>query len=353
MSALNYMTQLLHICSGKQQNRVLGVGVIKKSAIFSFTAQGLSLAKKIAEFIDAEVIENPKEVKKYIARNFTNCDKLVFVGAVGIAVRLIKDYITTKDKDPAVVVVDECGRFAIPLLSGHLGGANELAKAISTEINATPVITTATDINNKFAVDLFAKTNNMKIADISKIVSVSSAILHCEAISLYSDFVVQGEYPFEHSQTSLVGVSISLDDKKSPFDITLNLVPQIITLGVGCRKNTDPVVFENYILEVLEREKISILAIETIASIDIKSSEKAILDFAEKYGIATKFYSADELQKVEGEFASSSFVKSITGVDNVCERSAVCASGAQIILPKESRDGITVSLAKKDWKCSF
>lgn len=131
---------------------------------------------------DDKAFRNVKEFAKPIdsslrdwtGRRFAQSDAIIFIGACGIAVRSIAPFVSSKKTDPAVVVIDEQGKFAISLLSGHIGGANELTEEISNLLHATPVITTATDINNKFAVDVFAKTNGCYISDMTMAKEISA-----------------------------------------------------------------------------------------------------------------------------------------------------------------------------------
>ncbi len=324
---------------------------LKKIALISFTQKGKLLCERIKSVNGYEFFEASKPTKDFIKDNFNSIDGFIFVGAIGIAVRLTKDSIKSKDIDPAVIVLDENGEFVIPILSGHLGGANEIAIDLASGLNCTPVLTTATDINNKFAVDVFAKKNSMKVLNIDKIKNISSAVLRDEAINFSSDFIVEGEIPFIFDKTVNTGISISLEAKQL-FETTLHLIPKIIVLGVGCRRDTKSKDFEEYVLKILKDNNISIHSVVKLASIDLKSNEKAILDFAKKYEIECEFFTVDELNEVDGDFTKSEFVKSITGVDNVCERSAVRAN-AQLILRKQSENGMTIALAKREWRCHF
>ncbi len=326
-----------------------------KVALFSFTENGKKICDKIKKSFDYDFYEEstPSLVKAFVKENFNEFDAHIFVGAIGIAVRFIKDNINSKDKDPAVIVLDEKGKFVIPILSGHLGGANELAVRISQKLNSTPVITTATDINQKFAVDIFAKENNLSIANVEEIKSISAQILADNGINFASEFKVVGELPFILDEYANIGICIS-EEVKKPFENTLNLIPKNINIGVGCKKNTDSSHFEEYVLNTLKAVGLSVLNVGSIASIDIKSDEKAIRDFARKYKIKANFYSADMLSALKGDFTKSDFVKSITGVDNVCERSAIISDeNSELILKKQSKNGITIALAKKEWSCTF
>ena len=154
---------------------------------------------------DDKAFRNVKEFAKPIdsslrdwtGRRFAQSDAIIFIGACGIAVRSIAPFVSSKKTDPAVVVIDEQGKFAISLLSGHIGGANELTEEISNLLHATPVITTATDINNKFAVDVFAKTNGCYISDMTMAKEISAALVNGNSVGFASDFPWVGEIPKE------------------------------------------------------------------------------------------------------------------------------------------------------------
>ncbi|MGF6375642.1 cobalt-precorrin 5A hydrolase [Clostridiales Family XIII bacterium PM5-7] len=332
---------------------------MKKVSILAFTQRGRQQALKLKKTLSAEyqvdIMEESIKAADYLESKFHEQDTFIFVCAAGIAVRMIAPLIESKDVDPAVLVMDELGQYVIPILSGHLGGGNEAAEEIHQLIGATPVLTTATDINEKFAVDLWTKYAGCKIIDISGIKIISSAILNGKPVGIESGFPFEGNVPKELTLDHAdLGIAVSLNDKVKPYETTFNVVPNILTLGVGCRKGTSVDLFEKYILDILNEQNISIHAIEKIASIDLKKFEKCILAFSEKYQIPFVTFSPEELDAVQGDFESSEFVKSITGVDNVCERSAILGSGnGRKILSKTSGSSVTAALAMKDWKCKF
>lgn len=332
---------------------------MKEIGILAFTDRGKHLASKIADRLskdcNTDLFDNQSNAREYLKENFEEKDTFVFICAAGIAVRMIAPLIKSKDVDPAVIVLDEFGQYVIPILSGHLGGANEAGEKIASLIDATLVLTTATDINEKFAVDVWSKYADCKIVDISCIKTISAAILRGEKVGFESGFPFEGKVPEELTLDSAeIGICVSLSDKLKPFPQTFNMVPRIVTLGIGCRKNTSVEQFEKFILGILEENKVSIHAIEKIASIDIKKYEKCILAFSDKYQIPFITYSAEELSQAKGDFEASEFVKGVTGVDNICERSASLGSASgRRILSKTSGSGVTCALAMKDWKCKF
>ena len=206
-------------------------------AYLAFTAKGEALARRLAEALPGSVSRCGGDVtlKGWTAEHFAQDEALIFVGAVGIAVRAIAPHCRSKAADPAVVVVDEGGNFAVPLLSGHLGGANALARALAKACGAVPVITTATDVNGLFAVDLWAKAQNCAVLEPERIKRVSGALLAGQTVRYWSPWPVAGEPPAGVEKTDApeaADFALTL----TPQGEALHLVPRIGVLGVGCRR---------------------------------------------------------------------------------------------------------------------
>lgn len=316
-------------------------------AYLAFTEKGLALAQKLAEALPGSVTRcghGGVSLAAWTAQEFPRQDALIFVGAVGIAVRAIAPHCHSKATDPAVVVLDECGRFAIPLLSGHLGGANDLARDISAVCGAVPVITTATDANGIFAVDEWANHQNCMVLEPERIKRVSGKLLAGNCTAYWSDFPIEGTAPF--------GVIPAQTPDASDFALTLSpsgdalhLVPRIGVLGVGCKRGTSAQQLETAFASFCETHRLAPQCIVSAASIDLKQSEEGLLDFCKNHRWNIQFFSAKQLQTAPGPFTASPFVQSITGVDNVCERAAVLASGGSIRIPKQAGGGVTFALA--------
>lgn len=349
-----------------------------KLAIISFTERGSRLNEALGQALSMKgydcvcygiskyaskyhLTELDIPLKEWTGKMFQEMDGILFISATGIAVRSIAPYVQDKTKDPAIVVMDEKGIFAISLMSGHLGGANELTAVIANLTGAIPVITTATDVNGRFAVDVFAKKNGLKIESMKLAKAVSADILDEKKVGFYSDFPVIGKVPEELTVIKEgmdfegdCGLCISVDKKKHPFKDTLYLTPEIITLGLGCKRDTKEEMIEDRVLEVLEKNQIPMQAVRRVCSIDLKAKEPGILAFCEKYGLEFVTFSAEELQNVPGEYTESEFVRSVTGVSNVCERSAVLGSGNGMLIQKKvSRDGVTVALAIEKYEAEM
>ncbi len=297
---------------------------------------------------DSLGIQTVKNLDDWTKESFASCDALIFVGAMGICVRHIAPYLKSKDVDPAVIDIDEMARFTIPVSSGHIGGGNELALKIADYLDSTPVITTATDLHGLFAVDVFAVKNHLSIQRLVLAKEASSRILHGDFLGFVSRNGYEGELPkgLTPAEGGEFGICISIDSEDKPFDKTLLLVPQDISIGIGCRKDTDPEKLSQFVKETLWKEGIYKLRVGAISSIDIKSKEEAILELGAEYKVRPQFYTADQLMSLQGEFSKSEFVKSVTSVDCVCERSAVYGGG-ELILKKTAKDGMTIAIAKK------
>lgn len=280
---------------------------------------------------------------------------IIFIGACGIAVRAIAPYIRHKAKDPAVVVVDEGGEYAISLLSGHLGGANELTGKIASCIGAVPVITTATDNRRVFAVDSFAMKNSLYITDTAKIKEISGAILNGERIGIHSEYPMSGQLPEGLTcEKQDKGISISAAVIDAPFPLTMHLLPKNLVVGIGCKKGVKEEIMYQRLLNLFSQHGLNMGRISKLCSIDIKKEEPGILKLVKKLEVSLVTYTAQELKQVSGTFTPSAFVESTVGVDNVCERSAALGSqyGKQLI-SKNSGEGMTLSVYEQEYQINF
>ena len=295
-------------------------------------------------FADEMGVDAYESLSSWTAGHFGTCDALVFVGASGIAVRAIAPHVRDKFIDPAVVSVDEAGLFAVPLLSGHVGGANDLARAIAQALGAQAAVSTATDVNGLFAVDEWAARHGFAILERDVAKEIAAALLEGRTVGYESDFDLEDEPAGVVRDAADIGFTVSVDDAKQPFARTLHLVPRVATVGVGCRKGADPHVLKRAVLDALAEARVSPRAVAAVASIDVKAEEPAIAQLAQDEGWDLRFYSAEELARVPGEFSYSDFVERTVGVGNVCERAA-CAQGGELVLNRQSGDGVTVAIA--------
>lgn len=339
---------------------------MKRIAIICFSDAGALLAKKIQTALGAQSVTihsttpfavkhcfiGHESVKTDMKDIFSENDALIFICAAGIAVRLIAPFVNDKTRDPAVLVADDVGNFVISLLSGHIGGANALAREVADIIGAQPVITTATDVAGRFSCDTWASENNYAISSMPLAKRVSSEILKKD-IPITSErplpaLLPKGVYEGDSGEC---GIFIGIH-KKEPFQNTLRLIPRVLTLGIGCRKDTEKEAIAAAVETVFEKYDIDVRAVSRIASIDVKKDESGLLSYAHDLQVPAVFYTAEELRAVPGEFKDSDFVKETVGVGNVCERAALY-DGGRLLIKKTAVGGVTVAAALKEWRISF
>lgn len=300
-------------------------------------------------------------LQQWVGYHIKEKQPLIFIGACGIAVRAIAPFVRDKLSDPPVLVVDEQGNYVIPILSGHVGGANALARTIAQTLSAIPVITTATDLQEKFAVDLFAKKNHLKIMNKEGIARVSAKILAGEPIVLYmepghwneEEKLPEGLQVITNSPTSFVDVAITTKDFKD--QAALWLCPTNLVLGMGCRKDKEPEDIAHLIEDTLKDQGFLEMQVEALVSIDLKKDEKGFLFWSKSKDIPFRTYSSEMLSTVQGVFSTSNFVKEHVGVDNVCERAALCGckGKGKLIYPKHAVNGMTIAIAESEWRVTF
>ena len=333
---------------------------MRKAAVISITEKGRELSLRIAQnsgFMSSERFCFQKHsdsgsrsfgsLAGLVSDIFDSFDALIFVCACGIAVRAAAPHIKSKTTDPAVVVIDDCGRFVIPVLSGHIGGANALAERLAELIGAEAVITTATDTGGLFSPDSFAAANDLIMTDTDAAKAVAAAVLDGEKVGFVSGYEYRNmPDALTSGEDCDIGLYVGAEHIE-PFPVTLRLVPRNIVLGIGCKRGTDCQTIEKAVSYVLGGAGIGSDRVCGVATIDIKADEPGLAGFCEKNSLELSVCTAEELMSAEGDFTASDFVKSVTGADNVCERSAVKCSGGSLILRKTALGGVTVAAAEK------
>ena len=310
--------------------------------IVTFTKKGRNLAETIISAcsdIGAELADRDSKLSDICREAFKNREAVVFIGAMGIAVRSIAPYVADKLSDPPVIVIDEAGKHVIPVLSGHIGGANELAVRIADSINAEPVLTTATDVSGAFSVDLFAKENDLRIVNREGITKVSSSALEGKAVTICIK-----DYPPKNYVDVLVTDESALKDSAS-----IVLCPRKYAVGIGCRKGKPFDEIRNFAESVLTENGIIADEIGAIATVDVKKNEPGLLRLSQYWRVPLLAFDSAVLNKVQGEFASSERVLSAVGTDNVCERASAAAAGKgyKLIVRKTACNGITIAVSER------
>ena len=321
-----------------------------KLAVFAYSRTGCGTARRVlAALPEADArcytvarLQEPDFLpleKQVYAAAFAGADALIFVGACGIAVREIAPYVRDKKTDPAVVCLDERAKFVIPLLSGHIGGANALAARLAQALCAAAVITTATDVNGKFAPDAWAAQHGCAISDMQLAKAAAAAILERD-IPLCSAFPITTPLPggTVPGQAGALGIYIGCDTREH--------------VGLGCRRGSTKEAIETAIRTVFRQHALDLRAIAGVSSIDLKQDEPGLLAACRENGWPVRFYPAEQLRAVPGTFTKSDFVSSVTGVDNVCERAA-CLGAQKLLAQKTALRGVTVAVAEEAWEVQF
>jgi cobalt-precorrin 5A hydrolase len=356
----------------------------RDAAIFAVTRQGVETAAKIRDILDKKkincrifapekyaqkgVVSMDKKLGEAVSEVFGEVDAIVAVMAAGIIVRTVAPLLKSKMTDPAVVCVDTSGRFVVSLVSGHFGGANELAKLIADGLGAVPVITTASDVMGKQSVDELARALHCRIVNPESLVAVNSALVNGEELVLVlagnvkipmdkiRDYEVRTAENMEQAMEIVDGFDAGViianeeilwDELTRPVTI---LKPKTIAVGIGSRKS----VAEDDIVDVvngaLKEVNIPLERVDRLATVDIKKDSQSMLSAAERLGLNLEFISIEDLCSLRHEDLSpdSELVKKKIGVGGVCERAALITAGkkAKLILKKTKAKGVTVAVAE-------
>lgn len=341
----------------------------KKIAILSISrngkALGLKIKRKISNahlyYVKKDVVEDEdnviyinKKLKEFVPEIFGEYDYIIFIMACGIVVRTIAPLIENKFSDPAILVSDEKGKNIISLLSGHMGGANEMTLFISNLLNSNPVITTATDVNDKSSLDMIAKKLNAHIYDFrNKVLKINSMLVNDEVVNLFID----GDYDIDtrgfnickRDEVNSLGEVVVISNKKNLNLINNNIlkvVPKNIVIGIGCRRNIDKEDMINSLSDFLHKQNIDINSIKEIGSIDIKKNEDALINLSTYLNVPFKTFTAEEISKVENLYEKSDWVKQNVGVHSVAEPVAHLLSDGNLIIKKHKYNGITFSVGR-------
>lgn len=345
-------------------------------AAFAVTERGLKIAGRLKKIYPSLKVVRPWEIKragvfKAVKRSFGSFDGLIFIGASGIAVRAVAPLLKGKDLDPAVVVIDEAGRFVVSLLSGHLGGANALTEEIASIVKATPVITTATDAAGLPCVEDIAKRFSLAVDDVKKIKIVNSAILKGVPVVIVDGnrkrlkgireflapfnkdnsgaFVLSSVFKPRKSAGAYIVVTSKLTPgvPKRYAQMTMLLRPKDFVAGVGCRRGVGERALGQAVKEVFIEAGLSPLSLLRLATIDIKMDEAAITRLGVRAGVVVEYFSAGELNAVRPPSGPSSAALKATGAAGVSEPAAILSSGAKRLWVKKVKKGnVTVALAK-------
>lgn len=344
--------------TGKPKHKGQAVSGLVLSLTAGGDALGAQLLKTLPDtwrHMEGSAVKAAGGIYAVTAAEFAAVDALVFIGAAGIAVRAIAPHLKDKFSDPAVLVMDERGHHVISLLSGHVGGANELAVTLAEAVGAVPVITTATDVSEKAALDLILKALDIRVADYRDLcLEANRQLLDGAVISLWVDGAYMTDAAVEDALAGLclngikryscaewgafaadetAGLKVSISYRESQVEAAAieahaqAVIPRPFVLGSGARKGLDTALYQQTLKDYLHLQNVSPLAIDLLASADLKKEEVCLLETAAVYGWKTQFYGADALKKVDGQFPKSEMVYKTLGLRAVSGPAALLAAG--------------------------
>lgn len=335
------------------------------TAYFYLTAEGEALARRLSAGHPGDLY-GKENFKENLRNGFSRYDYLVCIMATGIVVRILAPLIVHKTEDPGVVVLDQKGRHAISLLSGHLGGANELAQKMARLSGGEAVITTATDVAGELSFDTFAKAHNISIENIGMLKHISGALLDKKPVRVITNHYY-GEIARELADGKLELLPLSctaaklesmptvvIDEgfsfREMPEFPVLYLRPRTICAGIGCKRNMDGEAIEDALLTVLKKEGLSPLSLKCISTIPLKADEPGIHHVCERLSVPLTVIAPEEIEALDIDslgIQTSSFVAEQTGLLSVSTASSYLASGrGRILKDKVKFKGITVALSQ-------
>ncbi|MBF0557792.1 MAG: precorrin-3B C(17)-methyltransferase [Nitrospirae bacterium] len=313
---------------------------------FYITDSGLALADKLRNlYPDIKIVRYSSAA---VADSWATERGLIFIMAAGIVVRSIAALIKDKHTDPGVVVLDDKGQFVISLLSGHLGGANGLAAEVAQFLGGKAVITTASDVNNLPALDLWAEKLGLAIDERGQLSHTGTRLLDNGSLNLFTEIQVTLPDAFINTDDPS-DADVLITNKKFIASATpprLYLRPKNLVVGIGCNSGTSADEIESAITNVLDKHNLSFLSVGSLATIDLKASEPGLLDFARKYGLGIITFTPDELNRVP-DIEKSEVVFKATGAYSVSEAAARIASGetGEFIVRKQKIGNVTLAVA--------
>jgi len=328
---------------------------MNETVILYITKNGLKLARKIRQnFPEAELLRYDT---KLFADKWTTSKKIICIMATGIVVRAVAPLIKDKKIDPAVVALDEKGRFAISLLSGHLGGANELAQTIAACLGAEAVITTASDVQGKTALDLWAREKELYVEDFEKLKKLSAKIVNGKRIKVKIDEALNiAALPEEFMPAASTMEADAIISCRLIRSTALLLRPKSLCVGIGCNRGTSKEEIEREMKDVFRKEKLSYHSVRGLASIDMKRDEEGLIEFAHDNGFIIDFFTKDELNKAISSYhiKGSEAVKAATGAAAVAEPAAILSAkkvcgNIRLIRPKVKRGNVTLAIAEAEY----
>lgn len=345
-----------------------------KVSVLAITKNGIKIGIELKKhfpnweiFAPSKFSDSNKEIAWYsdstsekIVELFKNNDAIICLFSLGAVIRLIAPYLKDKKTDPAVIVIDDKTSFVISVLSGHLGGANELTQTIAQKLNATPVITTAADVNKTIAVDLVGRELGWKIEDDSTVTKISAFMVNEEKIGIFQDAGQRNwmkEFPknvkiyqsLEEMEKSDSKGFLIISDKVLEGDFLKNSVvyrPPSLVVGIGLHWDTSKENIKEGLDLCLQKFKLSEKSISKLVSIKKPEDVKGLVDIGKEMRITVEYVNREDLADISTPNPSD-IVKAFEGTASVSEAAAIKVSGGKLIVEKQKfPPNLTIAIAR-------
>lgn len=316
-------------------------------ALLALTTGGESLAQRLAASLPSSAVFSCRgQLQQVLHQCWREYDALVCIMASGIVVRTLAPLLKDKRRDPAVVVCDERGRFAISLLCGHLGGGNALAKQVAAILRGQAVITTASDVLGRTALDLWARDLGLIVTDKKRLTKAMGKLVNQGFVTLYSDYFLPDAPADIHRQQDPGSADLVISCRTDVETGGVVLHPRALVAGIGCNRNTPAEEIAQALQEACIRNNLALESVFRLASIDLKRDEQGLLEVARSQGYPIDFFYREQLNGVEG-VSTSAIVLKATGAKGVAEPAAVLASdGGRLLCKKMKWANVTVAVAE-------
>lgn len=313
-------------------------------AVITLTKGAYDQGLKLKEKISCDIFHQPKPFKDKVKELFLTYDQLIFIMATGIVVRTIGPLLEHKSKDPAVLVMDEKGHHVISLLSGHLGGANQLTLEIAELMKSDPVITTSSDLNDVLSIDMFAEKYDLLLKDYEGAKVVTSFLVNGDDVNVIGGHFTEKQYVHSNGIANVFIGHLSFDSVLP----AVQLYPKNLVLGIGCKRNTSYQELMAFIQETMAAYHLDIKCVKKLCSAWVKADEKCLIAMSSSLEIPFETYSQEEILKVAMDFEGSHFVMDTLGVPCVSEPTGYLGSDYGTCLVKKiKKSGMTLSIWEK------
>jgi len=347
---------------------------MEKTSVIAITKNGVKIGQNLKKLFpewsifvpsklsneDNEIIWYSEPTSEKIVELFNNSNALVCLFSLGAVIRLIAQHLKDKKTDPAVIVIDDKTKFVISVLSGHIGGANELTQEIAKKLGSLPVITTAADVNKTIAVDLVGREFNWKIDDDSTVTKISAHMVNEESIGVFQEVGKKNWYKelpknvliYEkledlkksNSKAYLIISDKIIDEEWSKESVIYR--PPSLVIGIGLHWDTTKETIREGIQHCFEKFKLSSKSIAKLVSIKKPQDVQGLIDIGEEMGIPVEYVNREDLDKISAPNPSET-VRGFEGTASVSEAAAIKVSGGKLIVEKQKfPPNLTIAIAR-------